>query len=99
TTPIYPLPLHDALPISDDAYLMQNSDGRIVFALPYEERFTLIGTTDVAYTGDPATVAIDEGEITYLLDLASRFFRTPLHRHDIRSEEHTSELQSRENLV
>ncbi len=68
---------------ADDAYLMQNSDGRIVFALPYEERFTLIGTTDVAYTGDPATVAIDEGEITYLLELASRFFRTPLHRHDV----------------
>ncbi len=68
---------------ADDAYLMQNSDGRVVFALPYEEHFTLIGTTDVAYTGDPGAVAIDEGEIAYLLDLASSFFRVPLRRQEV----------------
>ncbi|WP_072385864.1 glycerol-3-phosphate dehydrogenase [Hyphomicrobium sp. CS1BSMeth3] len=68
---------------ADDAYLMQNTDGRIVFALPYEEHFTLIGTTDVAYDGDPASVTIDESEIAYLLDLASRFFRTPLQRQEV----------------
>jgi glycerol-3-phosphate dehydrogenase len=68
---------------ADDAYLMQNTDGRIVFALPYEERFTIIGTTDVAYPGDPGAVAIDESEITYLIDLASRFFRAPLRRTDV----------------
>jgi len=68
---------------AEDAYLMQNSDGRIVFALPYEEHFTLIGTTDVPYDGDPAAVAIDESEILYLLDLAGRFFRAPLRRQDL----------------
>ena len=68
---------------ADEAYLMQNSDGRVVFALPYEEHFTLIGTTDVAYTGDPGAAAIDEGEIAYLLDLASRFFRVPLRRQEV----------------
>jgi len=68
---------------ADDAYLMQNSDGRIVFALPYEERFTIIGTTDVAYIGDPRAVTIDESEISYLIDLASRFFRAPLRRMDV----------------
>ena len=68
---------------ADDAYLMQNSDGRVVFALPYEEQFTIIGTTDVAYGGDPGAVAIDESEIVYLLDLASRFFRAPLRRSDV----------------
>ncbi len=68
---------------ANDAYLMQNADGRIVFALPYEERFTLIGTTDIPYDGDPATVAIDEAEIAYLTSVASAFFRTTIARADI----------------
>jgi glycerol-3-phosphate dehydrogenase len=62
---------------------MQNSDGRVVFALPYEEHFTIIGTTDIPYHGDPRTVAIDEAEITYLIDLANRFFRVALSRQQI----------------
>ncbi len=68
---------------ADDAYLMQSSDGRVVFALPYEEHFTIIGTTDIPYHGDPRTVAIDEAEITYLIDLANRFFRTALNRQHV----------------
>lgn len=68
---------------ADDAYLMQSSDGRVVFALPYEERFTIIGTTDVPYHGDPAAVAIDESEIDYLIDLANRFFRAALSRQQV----------------
>lgn len=68
---------------ADDAYLMQNSDGRIVFALPYEDRFTLIGTTDVAYTGDPASVAIDDAEIAYLAGIASAFFRQIVTKSDV----------------
>ncbi len=68
---------------ADDAYLLQHPDGRVVFALPFEEHFTLIGTTDVAFTGDPATVAIDAAEEAYLLDLASRWFRQPLTASDI----------------
>ncbi len=66
-----------------DAYLLQSGDGRVVFALPYEQRFTLIGTTDVTFTGDPAAVTIDPAEETYLLDLANRFFKAPLKPADI----------------
>ena len=68
---------------ADDAYLMQSSDSRVVFALPYEEHFTIIGTTDIPYHGDPRTVTIDEAEITYLIDLANRFFRTALSRQHV----------------
>ena len=50
----------------DRCYIFQNADGRIVFAIPYEEEFTLIGTTDEEFTGDPAGVAISEAEIAYL---------------------------------
>jgi glycerol-3-phosphate dehydrogenase len=67
----------------DDAYLFQHGDGRIVFAIPYERDFTLIGTTDVEYTGDPAAVAIDGGEIRYLCDVASHYFREPVAPDDV----------------
>ena len=67
----------------NDAYLMQNADKRVVFVLPFEERFTIIGTTDVPYEGDPAQVAISTEEETYLLDLAQRFFKVPLRAADI----------------
>lgn len=51
------------------AYIFQNVDGRIIFAIPYEMRFTLIGTTDVDYDGDPADAAISDEETAYLLSL------------------------------
>ncbi len=57
------------------AYIFQHSDGRIVFALPYEQHFTLIGTTDIEYHGDANAVMIDPEEITYLCDVARRYFR------------------------
>ena len=57
------------------AYIFQHPDGRIVFAIPYEQDFTLIGTTDIEYHGDANKVAIDQDEIVYLCDLASRYFR------------------------
>jgi glycerol-3-phosphate dehydrogenase len=56
------------------AYIFQHPDGRIVFAIPYEHDFTLIGTTDIDYRGDPNEVAIDKGEISYLCELASHYF-------------------------
>lgn len=59
-------------------YIFQNSDGRIIFAIPYEQDFTLIGTTDVDYHGDPGEVAIDEEEIDYLCKAASEYFTTPI---------------------
>lgn len=58
----------------EHAYIFQHPDGRIVFALPYEGAFTLIGTTDVDYTGDLDKVAIDAGEVAYLCQLANRYF-------------------------
>jgi glycerol-3-phosphate dehydrogenase len=65
------------------AYLFQNTDGRIVFAIPFEQEFTLLGTTDVDYAGDPAKVAIDADETRYLCDVAARHFRRPLGTQDI----------------
>jgi len=56
------------------AYIFQNQDRRIVFAIPYEREFTLIGTTDVDYSGEPQNVRIDEEEIRYLCTIASRYF-------------------------
>src|SRR6202011_5981739 len=57
------------------AYIFQNEDRRIVFAIPYEHDFTLLGTTDVDYHGDPAAVGIDAAEASYLCTLANRYFR------------------------
>jgi glycerol-3-phosphate dehydrogenase len=56
------------------AYIFQNRDRRIVFAIPYEREFTLIGTTDVEYDGEAQHVRIDEQEIAYLCDIANRYF-------------------------
>ncbi len=61
----------------DRAYIFQNADRRIVFAIPYETDFTLIGTTDVDYTGDPGSVAITDDEVNYLCSAASTYFKTP----------------------
>ncbi len=58
----------------DYAYIFQHPDRRIVFAIPYESDFTLIGTTDVDYHGDPAEVAIDAQEIAYLCALCNHYF-------------------------
>ena len=68
---------------ADDALLMQSPDGRVVFALPFEQAFTLIGTTDGAFNADPSQASIDDQEIGYLLGLAGQFFACPLTRADI----------------
>ncbi|WEZ82261.1 glycerol-3-phosphate dehydrogenase [Rhizobium sp. 32-5/1] len=65
------------------AYFFQNPDGRIIFAIPYETDYTLIGTTDRDYTDDPKNIRITEGEITYLCDAASEYFAEPVTRDDI----------------
>lgn len=62
----------------DRCYIFQNADGRIVFAIPYEQDFTLIGTTDRDYHGDPAEVAATPDEIAYLCAAASEYFRQPV---------------------
>ena len=55
------------------AYIFQNSDGRIIFAIPFAEYFTLIGTTDVDYCGNPDEVAITTSEVEYLCAAASEY--------------------------
>ncbi|MFC5586058.1 glycerol-3-phosphate dehydrogenase [Nitratireductor kimnyeongensis] len=65
------------------AYFFQNADGRIIFAIPYEEDFTLIGTTDEDYDGDPREVAISDRETDYLCAAASEYFAEPVTRDDI----------------
>ncbi len=62
----------------DRAYMFQNTDGRIVFAIPYEQDFTLIGTTDRDYAGDPAAVVAADDEISYLCATVSEYFRMPV---------------------
>jgi glycerol-3-phosphate dehydrogenase len=62
--------LHDG----DHAFILQNSDQRIVFVIPYERDFSLIGTTDIALDGaEPGPVTISPEEITYLCDLANHY--------------------------
>ncbi len=65
------------------AYIFQNEDGRIIFAIPYEGDFTLIGTTDVDFHGDPSAVAISEEETAYLCRAASEYFTNELSPADV----------------
>lgn len=67
----------------DHAYLIQNPDRRVVFAIPFESDFTLIGTTDSFWSGKPDNPAIDEAETDYLLDAVRRTFARPIGRKDI----------------
>lgn len=67
----------------EHAYILQNEDQRIVFCIPYLERFTLIGTTDREYSGDPAKVAITEQETDYLLKVVNAHFNHQISRSDI----------------
>lgn len=60
------------------AFIFQNADGRICFAIPYEQDFTLIGTTDEDFTGDPASVAISPAEEAYLLSAVNQYLRRPV---------------------
>lgn len=66
------------------AFLLQHPDGRVVFTIPYQERFTLIGTTDVPYQGDPAAVTIDTEEISYLCDTVNQYFAQAISPADVR---------------
>ena len=62
----------------DRAYMFQNADGRIIFVIPYQDDFTLIGTTDVDYDGDPSAVRITESEVSYLCASASAYLAKPV---------------------
>ncbi len=62
----------------DRCYIFQNRDGRICFAIPYEQDFTLIGTTDEDYEGDPYAAAISPAEEAYLLAAVGFYLKTPI---------------------
>jgi D-erythritol 1-phosphate dehydrogenase len=57
----------------DHAFILQNDDRRVVFMIPYEDRFTLVGTTDVDFAGDAAAPAASEAEVEYLCRAAGRY--------------------------
>jgi glycerol-3-phosphate dehydrogenase len=65
------------------AYLLQTPDRRVLFAIPFEQQWTLVGTTDVPFTGDPAAVRIDAAEQQYLLAGINRFLRLPATAQDV----------------
>jgi len=67
----------------EHAFILQNEDRRIVFVIPYQDRFTLIGTTEVAHDGDPGRVSIAPAETEYLCKAVSRFLAKPVSPSDV----------------
>ena len=67
----------------DRSYFFQGTDGRIIFAIPYEQDFTLIGTTDQDHTGTPSDATCTEAERDYLLAFASSYFAKPVTQADV----------------
>ena len=74
----------DRLFAHDRAYIFQNGDGRVCFAIPYQGDFTLIGTTDEDYTGDPAAASITPAETDYLIAAVGEYLELPIDRASIR---------------
>jgi glycerol-3-phosphate dehydrogenase len=67
----------------DRSYIFQNSDGRVIFAIPYEGKFTLIGTTDAEHPNMDEKPEITQSEIEYLSKQASEYFVEPVTQDDI----------------
>ncbi len=67
----------------DHAYLFQNADNRVIFAIPYEHNYTLIGTTDKPYDLSEGKVKISPEEILYLCDAASEYFKKDISPDDV----------------
>jgi glycerol-3-phosphate dehydrogenase len=68
---------------TDNAYVFQNHDRRLIFASPYQRDFTLIGTVAKMFRGDPAAVSMGADEVTYLCDAANRYFRERVDPSDV----------------
>lgn len=68
---------------TDNVYVFQNSDGRLIFAAPYERDFTLIGTAAAPFKGDPAIVSGTAGDVAYLCEAANRYFRERVDPSDV----------------
>ena len=64
-------------------YIFQSADGRVLFAIPFEEDYTLLGTTDVEIEADPGPVAITSEEIRYICAAANEYFETPVSPGDV----------------
>src|SRR4029077_20735413 len=62
----------------DRCYILQNKDRRVFFVIPFERDYTLIGTTDLDYSGDLDAVHVSPEEVDYLCDAASSYFREPV---------------------
>lgn len=71
--------IHD----EEQAYMLQNADQRIVFVIPFEDEFSLIGTTDVEYNENPRDVKISDDEINYLINITNEYFKKKISRSDI----------------
>ena len=67
----------------DRCFIFQNGDGRIVFTIPYQDDFSVIGTTDVDFEGDPGTVEISQDEIDYLCKAVSEYLEEPVTPADV----------------
>lgn len=72
-----------AIHTEEQAYILQNKDNRIVFVIPYMEDFSIIGTTDVKYSGDPRKVEISDDEINYLIDVVNQHFIRQINSEDV----------------
>jgi glycerol-3-phosphate dehydrogenase len=62
----------------DRAYILQAADRRVVFTIPFQRDFTLIGTTDRSFSGEPAAVTPAAEEIEYLCGVVNEYFRAPI---------------------
>lgn len=68
----------------EQAYILQNQDKRIVFVIPFEDDFSLIGTTDLDYQGEPQRCVITQAETDYLLAVSNSYFKKQISAADIR---------------
>lgn len=67
----------------DRAYILQNSDKRIVFVLPWQQEYSIVGTTDVDYHGDPSSITISDEETDYLIKVLNEHFKADFTRDQV----------------
>lgn len=66
-----------------EAYMLQHNDGRVIFVIPYLKKYSLIGTTEEDYEGDPGEARISNDEINYLVSIANLYFKKSVLRSEI----------------
>ena len=66
-----------------EAYILQNTDKRVIFVIPYQDSFSLVGTTDIPFEGDPGHVEISPEETSYLCDAVNRYFKRAVSPGDV----------------